>query len=124
MINTILSDSIFLVTFGVLFLNVKVSIHVVLFLPRLFIWLVLFYPFSFFLFIPLSFVQSKTCSFSFSILCTSFSYVIIFLHHFCQAAISFKISNLIICFHSFDLSCPIHEKKNNYQFFKYFIVLF
>ena len=30
----------------------------------------------------------------------------------CQAAISVKISNLLICFCSFDLSCPILEKDN------------
>ena len=29
-----------------------------------------------------------------------------------QAAISFKISNLLICFCSFDLSCPILGKDN------------
>ena len=32
--------------------------------------------------------------------------------HFCQVAISVKISNLLICFCSFDLSCPILEKDN------------
>ena len=53
---------------------------------------------------PLSFVLSHTCSFSLSILCTSSSYVIIFLSHFSQAAISIKITNLLICFCSFDLS--------------------
>ena len=37
------------------------------------------------------------------------SYVIIFLHHFYQAAIVIKISNLLICFCSFDLSCPLLE---------------
>ena len=39
-------------------------------------------------------------------------YVIIFLHHFCQPSVSIKISNLLICFCSFDLSCPILEKDN------------
>ena len=29
-----------------------------------------------------------------------------------QAAVAIKISNLIICFCSFDLSCPILEKEN------------
>ena len=29
-----------------------------------------------------------------------------------QAAVASKISNLIICFCSFDLSCPILEKDN------------
>ena len=33
-------------------------------------------------------------------------------HYFSQAAISNKISNLLICFSSFDLSCPILEKYN------------
>ena len=37
-----------------------------------------------------AFVQSHTCSFSLSILCVS-SYIIIFLCHFSQAAVSFKI---------------------------------
>ena len=45
---------------------------------------------------PLSFVKSHTCSFSLSILCMSSSYVIIFLCHFSQAAISIKISNLFV----------------------------
>ena len=31
---------------------------------------------------------------------------------FSQASVSFKISNLLICFCSFDLSCPILEKDN------------
>ena len=35
---------------------------------------------------------------------------IIFLYHFYQAAIAIKISILLICFCSFDLSCPILEK--------------
>ena len=30
----------------------------------------------------------------------------------CQAAASVKISNLLICFCSFDLACPILEKDN------------
>ena len=29
-----------------------------------------------------------------------------------QAAVAIKISNLLICFCSFELSCPIHEKEN------------
>ena len=33
-----------------------------------------------------------------------------FLHHFYHAVIAIKISNLFICFCSFDLSCPILEK--------------
>ena len=32
---------------------------------------------------------------------------ITYLHHFCQAAISVKISNLLICVYSFEFSCPI-----------------
>ena len=42
-------------------------------------------------------------------------YVILLHHvilHFCQAAVSIKISKLLICFCSFDLSCPILEKNN------------
>ena len=34
------------------------------------------------------------------------------LPNFCQAAVSFKISNLLICFCSFDFSCPILKKDN------------
>ena len=34
---------------------------------------------------------------------------------FSQAAISIKISNLFICFCSFDLSCPTLEKTKFYQ---------
>ena len=34
----------------------------------------------------------------------------IVLHYFSQAAISNKTSNFLICFCSFDLSCPILEK--------------
>ena len=44
-----------------------------------------------------------------------------FLHHFSQATISFKISNFLICFCSFDLSCPILEKDNFIK--RYYIVL-
>ena len=33
-------------------------------------------------------------------------------HHFCQAAVSVKISNLFVCFCSFDLSCSILEIEN------------
>ena len=32
--------------------------------------------------------------------------------HFCQVAISVKISNLFICFCNFKLFCPILEKDN------------
>ena len=56
--------------------------------------------------LPPSFVQSDTCFFLLSILCTSSYYIIIFLHHFyhfCQAAIAIKISNLLIGFCSTDL---------------------
>ena len=49
--------------------------------------------------------------FSLSILRTSSYYIIIFLHNFCQAAASVKISNLLIGFCSFDLTCPIYLKK-------------
>ena len=35
---------------------------------------------------------------------------ILFLNIFHEAAIAIKISNLLICFCSFDLSCPIREK--------------
>ena len=42
---------------------------------------------------------------------TSSSYVIIFVGYFSQATISIKISNLLICFCSFDLFCPILEKE-------------
>ena len=31
---------------------------------------------------------------------------------FCQAAVSIKINNLLICFYNFDLYCPILEKDN------------
>ena len=47
-------------------------------------------------------------------------YVIIFLCCFCQAA----ISNLLICFCSFDLSCPTLEKDNFIKNVLYCIVLF
>ena len=78
------------------------------------IWLLLLYPHlggggggcGGFLFSPLC------CSFSLSILHMLCSYVIIFLHHFSQVAISIKISNLIISFFGFDLSCPILKKDN------------
>ena len=43
--------------------------------------------------------------------------------NFCQAAISVKICNLLICFCSFDLSCPILEKDNFINKFVYCIVL-
>ena len=33
------------------------------------------------------------------------------LDFFSQAAVAVKISNLLICFCSFDLSCPILEKE-------------
>ena len=39
---------------------------------------------------------------------------------FYQAAIVNKISNLLVCFCSFDLTCAILEK--NYQQFVYYIV--
>ena len=42
-------------------------------------------------------------------------YVTSFLRHFCKAAVSVKISNLLICFCSFDLSCPILEKIQFYK---------
>ena len=42
----------------------------------------------------------------------SIASVIIFLHNFCQAAISVKISNLLICFSCFDLSCFVLKKDN------------
>ena len=32
--------------------------------------------------------------------------------HFNQAAVTVEISNLLICFLNFDLSCPILEKDN------------
>ena len=57
---------------------------------------------------------SHTCSFSLSILHMSSYYVIIFLCHFYQAAIAIKMSNLLICFCSFDLSCPILKKRYIY----------
>ena len=34
------------------------------------------------------------------------------LYHFYHAAIAIKISNLLICFCSFDFSCPILEKDS------------
>ena len=43
---------------------------------------------------------------------TRYGSCLIFLHHFYQAAIPVKISNLLICFSSFDLSSPICEKVN------------
>ena len=36
----------------------------------------------------------------------------LFLLHFSQATISIKIHNFLICFSTFDLSCPILEKDN------------
>ena len=39
-------------------------------------------------------------------------YIIICLRHFCRAAVSFNISNLLICFCSFYFFCPILEKDN------------
>ena len=44
-----------------------------------------------------------------------------FILNFSQAAVSFKISNLI-CFCSFDLSCPIREKKK--IFLLKFVILY
>ena len=55
----------------------------------------LFYPLL--CFTLLSFVQTRTCSVSLSILRSSTYYVSIFLHHFYQAAVPIKISNLLIC---------------------------
>ena len=52
----------------------------------------------------------KQSSLSLSMLRMSSYYVVIFLHHFYQAAVAIKISNLLISFCSFDLSCPILEK--------------
>ena len=60
--------------------------------------------------------------FSLSILYMSSYYVIIFLRHFCQAAISVKISNLFICFCNFDLSCLILEKRLFYKNILYCLV--
>ena len=53
--------------------------------------------------------QSHTCSFSLSILRTT-SYYVIILPHLYQAAVVINMSNFLICFCSFDLSCPILEK--------------
>ena len=62
---------------------------------------------------PQSPLFSRIPVFSLSILHTSCSYVNIFLrHYFSQASISLKISDLFICFCSFDLSCTILEKDN------------
>ena len=49
-------------------------------------------------------------------------YIIIFLHHFYLAAVSIKISNLLICFRWFDFSCPVLEKENVIE--SLYIVLF
>ena len=38
------------------------------------------------------------------------------LHHFYQAAVAVKVKNLLICFCSFDLSCPILEKYKRMLF--------
>ena len=38
-------------------------------------------------------------------------------YNFCQATVSLKISNLLICFCSFDLSCPVLEKDNCIEYF-------
>ena len=82
-------------------------------LHHLFILLLLFYPpFFFFSYSPSP--LSHICSFSLSILHMSSYYVIIFLCHFYQAAIAIKMSNLLICFCSFDLSCPILKKRYIY----------
>ena len=43
--------------------------------------------------------------------------------HFCQAAVSIKKSNLLICFCSFDSSCRILEKDNFIKKNVYCIVL-
>ena len=43
--------------------------------------------------------------------------------YFCQATVSVKISNFLMCFCSFDFSCPIPEKDNVINFFLYCIVL-
>ena len=47
-----------------------------------------------------------------NILHTSSYCIIIFLYHFYQAAVAIKICNLLICFCSFDLSCPTLEKDS------------
>ena len=57
-------------------------------------------------------IKSHTCPFSVSILHTSSYYIITFLTHFCQAAGSIKIRNLLICFCILDFSCLILEKDN------------
>ena len=44
------------------------------------------------------------------VLRTSSYYVSIFLRHFYKAAVAIKISNLLICFCSFELTCPKLEK--------------
>ena len=88
---------------------------------HLFISLLLFYPLFFFFCFPSP--LSHTCSFSLSILRMSSYYVIIFLCHFYQAAIAIKMSNLLICFCSFDLSFPILKKRYIYWNFVYSIVL-
>ena len=41
-----------------------------------------------------------------------------------EAAISIKISNLLICFCSFDVFCPILEKDNSYIVLSYLIAFF
>ena len=44
--------------------------------------------------------------------------------HFSQALVSNKFINLLICFCSFDLSCPILEKdKKNGMFVSYIVLL-
>ena len=47
-------------------------------------------------------------------------YFIIFLRHFYQAVVAVKISNLFICFCSFELSYPILEKDT---FIKYLYIV-
>ena len=41
-----------------------------------------------------------------------YCYTISFLCHLSQASVTVKINNLLICFCSFDLFCPILEKDN------------
>ena len=72
------------------------------------------------------FVQAHTCSFSLSII----AYVLLLRHHvltlflslnFFKSAVAIKLSNLLICFCSFDLFCPILEKDSFIE--KLYIVL-
>ena len=75
-------------------------------LHHLFISLLLFYPPFFSFSLPSPFSSLISVLYLYCIRCL----LVIIACHFYQAAFSIKISNLLICFCSFDLSCPVLEK--------------